>query len=348
MTKDSTNVKASVFLIVAISLSLMVSTTMAQEPSTRVRANTKASSGVPLRTAADATGVGTQNFIAKWTDGIGTLGNSLLFDNGSRVGVATTNPQTLFQVGASGADLPNMPATTLYVTGVGVTGAVGIAARDVVNHVELAIGTAALGGGQFVGLFGTRTPHNLYLQANGNNFMILTTGGAVGIGTLTPTAMLSVAGSVSVASNLTVSGNIAAKYQDLAEWVPMDGASLDGGTLVVLSPGKSNTVRASSTAYDTTVAGVVSNQPGIILGEASDTKAMIATTGRVKVRVDATDGPIAIGDLLVSSDTPGYAMRSKPVDLGGVQIHRPGTIIGKALEPLSTGKGEILVLLTLQ
>ena len=36
------------------------------------------------------------------------------------------------------------------------------------------------------------------------------------------------------------------------------------------------------------------------------------------------------------------------VNLGGVQIHRQGTLIGKALEPLEKGKGEILVLLSLQ
>jgi hypothetical protein len=29
-------------------------------------------------------------------------------------------------------------------------------------------------------------------------------------------------------------------------------------------------------------------------------------------------------------------------------MHRPGTLIGKALEPLSEGEGEILVLLSLQ
>jgi hypothetical protein len=41
-------------------------------------------------------------------------------------------------------------------------------------------------------------------------------------------------------------------------------------------------------------------------------------------------------------------MKSVPVDLGGISIHRPGTIIGKALEPLASGVGEILVLLSLQ
>jgi hypothetical protein len=41
-------------------------------------------------------------------------------------------------------------------------------------------------------------------------------------------------------------------------------------------------------------------------------------------------------------------MKSEPLDLGGVKIHRPGTLIGKALEPLAKGQGEILVLLSLQ
>jgi hypothetical protein len=86
----------------------------------------------------------------------------------------------------------------------------------------------------------------------------------------------------------------------------------------------------------------------VILGIASDSKSKIATTGRVKVRVDATTHPVSRGDLLVTSDRPGVAMVSEPLDLGGTKIHRPGTLIGKALEPLPKGEGEILVLLSLQ
>ena len=41
-------------------------------------------------------------------------------------------------------------------------------------------------------------------------------------------------------------------------------------------------------------------------------------------------------------------MKSEAVNLGGVQFLRPGTLIGKALEPLERGKGEILVSLSLQ
>ena len=74
----------------------------------------------------------------------------------------------------------------------------------------------------------------------------------------------------------------------------------------------------------------------------------VATTGRVKVRVDATRSPVHPGDLLVSAEKTGMAMRSEPVDVAGMKMHRPGTLIGKALEPLESGEGEILVLLSLQ
>ena len=147
--------------------------------------------------------------------------------------------------------------------------------------------------------------------------------------------------------NLSVSGNINAKYQDLAEWVP-SSEQLSAGTVVVLDSTKSHQVVSSNAAYDTRVAGVISAQPGITLGEGGEGKVLVATTGRVRVKVDASRGPIQIGDLLVTSDVTGVAMKSEAVNLGGVQIHRPGTIIGKALEPLAKGSGEILVLLSLQ
>ena len=64
--------------------------------------------------------------------------------------------------------------------------------------------------------------------------------------------------------------------------------------------------------------------------------------------MDASRAAVRIGDLLVTSDRPGTAMRSQPVDVGGIAMHRPGTVIGKALEPLPGGEGDILVLLSLQ
>jgi|GEM_PF-482837 len=158
---------------------------------------------------------------------------------------------------------------------------------------------------------------------------------------------LTVNGDTKITGNIDLDGNINAKYQDVAEWVPATEL-LPGGTVVVLDPNVSNQVMPSSEPYATTVAGVVSDRPGIILGVRGDMKLKVATTGRVKVKVDATKGAVRIGDLLVTGDEPGTAMKSQPIDVGGMKIHRPGTLIGKALEPLSGGHGEILVLLSLQ
>ncbi|HEU4886916.1 MAG TPA: hypothetical protein VFV49_03445, partial [Thermoanaerobaculia bacterium] len=131
------------------------------------------------------------------------------------------------------------------------------------------------------------------------------------------------------------------------EWVP-SSTDLAPGTVVTLNRERNNEVMASATSYDTRVAGVVSAQPGISLGIEGEGMEQIATTGRVKVRVDARQGSIGIGDLLVTSDVPGTAMRSEPMEINGRKFHQPGTIIGKALEPLESGVGEILVLLSMQ
>jgi hypothetical protein len=159
---------------------------------------------------------------------------------------------------------------------------------------------------------------------------------------------------ISPAGNATFAGtvtgaNIQAHYgQDLAEWVPAD-RELEAGTVVVLNPRKTNEVMRSDRSYDSSVAGVISAAPGIVLGQQGEGKVLVATTGRVRVKVDASRAEICVGDLLVTSDQEGFAMKSQPLDLAGVEIHRPGTLIGKALESLEKGRrGEILVLLSLQ
>lgn len=264
---------------------------------------------------------------------------------------------------AANADV--MSITTGGSVGIGTTtpnAALQIKAQNIPYRGQLSL--EATDHAQITFYSGPTTQTNLkghiYYQMANNQFVINNFAGGplilnpgvgegVGIGTLTPTptAKLDVNGNVNVTGNITATGNIAAKYQDVAEWV--EAAHLmPAGTVVILNPQKSNQVMASAQAYDTKVAGVVSAQPGIALGEGGAGKVLVATTGRVKVKVDATGAPIHIGDLLVTSDKEGLAMKSEPILIGRRQIHAPGTLIGKALEPLEKGTGEILVLLSLQ
>ncbi len=183
--------------------------------------------------------------------------------------------------------------------------------------------------------------NRLSIGAGNATRMTIASTGNIGIGTTSPAARFHVAG------DAQVDGNIAAKYQDVAEWVKAP-TSLAPGTVVIIDPHNQNRVLQAGEAYDVRVAGVISDKPGILLGQAAGDKVKVAQSGRVMVKVDATFGPIAAGDLLVTSSNPGYAMRSTPIEVGQASIHRPGTLLGKALEPLSEGRGEILVLLTLQ
>jgi len=68
----------------------------------------------------------------------------------------------------------------------------------------------------------------------------------------------------------------------------------------------------------------------------------VALTGRVYCLVDATYGPIAPGDLLTTSDTPGHAMKASD------HVRAQGAILGKAMGHLETGRGLVLVLVGLQ
>jgi hypothetical protein len=224
------------------------------------------------------------------------------------------------------------------------TGNVGIGTTAPVYSLDVNGGTngfrakaATTSSGDTIATFENSGAIQMIVRGNGN----------VGIGNTAPTEKLHVTGNLKVTGNIDVGGNINAKYQDMAEWVE-SSEDLNAGTVVVLDRTKNNQVVASTKSYDSRVAGVISVQPGIALGEQGEGHVLVATTGRVRVKVDATNGPIEIGDLLVTSDKTGVAMKSVPIDFAGAQIHRPGTLLGKALEPLAKGTGEILVLLSLQ
>jgi hypothetical protein len=262
------------------------------------------------------------------------------------------NKPTFWVKAATSGDSLAQTRADMYVsgrTGLGTSApAAALHVEDLTNHVEVIVsagdnpGTANSptltlmrkdGGNTQLAKYGLKLD-----SADGNRFKLLykTT-----VDTEDTTLL-------TVDPNGTLTARVVgAVYQDVAEWVPSNEPLTDA-TVVIVAPDADDHVVASTQAYDTRVAGVVSPNPGILLGVAGDGKFKIATTGRVKVKVDASAHAIARGDLLVTSAKPGVAMKSTPLEVGGAAIHRPGTLIGKALEPLATGEGEILVLLSLQ
>lgn len=103
-------------------------------------------------------------------------------------------------------------------------------------------------------------------------------------------------------------------------------------------------VRVSQEAYDTRVAGVVSGaggyKPAVILDhdDALPNRWPLALMGKVYCKVDATDAPVRMGDLLTTSSVPGHAM--KAVD----PVRSFGSVIGKALQPLASGRDLVPIL----
>ena len=127
--------------------------------------------------------------------------------------------------------------------------------------------------------------------------------------------------------------------------------SLEAGDVVALADGGDEAIGLTSTARDSRVIGIVSSEPGVLLGSlhfeplADDdarTAYPVALLGCVPCKVTDEGGPIRRGDLLTPASRPGHAMRAEP------DSQRPGTIVGKALGTLDSGDGRIEVFVMLR
>jgi|SoiMethySBSTD1v2_1073268.scaffolds.fasta_scaffold01419_1 hypothetical protein len=141
---------------------------------------------------------------------------------------------------------------------------------------------------------------------------------------------------------------------DLAENYYSD-LDLAAGDVVCLDKHQDRIVQ-SGRANDDLVIGVISTQPGVLLNSNPDSQPPnpgwlpypVALSGRVPCKVTDENGPIERGDLLTSSSVPGHAMKAKPIVVDGQPIYRPGTLIGKALESLASGKGMVEIFVCLR
>jgi hypothetical protein len=142
-------------------------------------------------------------------------------------------------------------------------------------------------------------------------------------------------------------GDITLLNADLAEdFTVAEGQLSEPGLLMAID--ESGLLHPSSKAYDKKVVGVIAGaggyRPGLILDKQAGmaNRHPIAMVGKVYCFATAEGHPIEAGDLLTSSDIPGYAMKATD-PLKGF-----GAVIGKALKPLVGGRGSIPVIISLQ
>ena len=276
----------------------------------------RAAGAGPVAPAREPTS-GTPGFLGVFTSGT-DLGDSVIYQDGANnIGVGTTSPAAMLHVAGTAA-----PAALIdvYNDSLGALPLIFRTARGT-PQAPTAVQTGDILGGLAVRAYGATgfstgrgqvmfKAAEHWTDAAQGTYLVLATeplgaataavermridaAGNVGIGTTTPSRRLHVGGDATVTGDLAV-GTVNARYQDVAEWVA-SAESLAAGTVVVVDPAAANGVRAARAAYDAGVAGAVSAQPGLVLGEAGPAKALVAQSGRVRMKVDASYGAMRAG-----------------------------------------------------
>lgn len=214
------------------------------------------------------------------------------------------------------------------------------------SNLVLSTGSGTEGPARFrlqtdSGLFGQGNSFVIFDDFASQYRMVINGSGNVGFGTTTPTAKLHVIGTSKTGVLEITGGSDLAEYFELTE-------DAKPGLVVAIDPQRPGKLALARGAYNRRVAGVISGannlSAGMVLPDlaASENSSPVALSGRVWVYCDATRHPIQPGDLLTTSSIPGHAM--KVINHTKAQ----GAIIGKAMTMLNSGRGLVLVLVTLQ
>jgi hypothetical protein len=231
----------------------------------------------------------------------------------------------------------------------GVNNTAPVQTLDVNGGLNVRGGVIQSGGGAAIA---STADLGLYSQQSGNWERFVTNDGEFhwfsdGGGGTNPIMSLTPSGELTANVVTVLGGSDVAEPYHVAE---DGGVKPVPGMVVVMDSEHVGQMKVASRAYDPTVGGILSGangvKPGLTLrqkGTIADGELPVASVGRVWCCADAdADGPITTGTLLTTSDTPGYAMRV------GDYNRANGCIIGKAMSGLASGKGLVLVLVSLK
>jgi hypothetical protein len=271
-------------------------------------------------------------------------GSDIYFNNGY-IGIGKTDPASQLDVSSTNVDA----ITGKSFDGIGVvgisTGCSGMFCTGIGGWFESTngLGTAmhAVNTGAGIGVYGEADSIASWAGYFEGRVHISY---RLGINTSSPEFTLDVNGSTR--TNALVIGN----GSDIAEPFKVgDSINIMPGMVVSIDSEQPGQVRIADSAYDRTVAGIVSGANGLNTGltmsqegTMADGTLPVALTGRVYAWADASKGPIKPGDLLTTSDTPGHAMKVNDYEKGH------GAVLGKSMTALKQGKGLVLVLVSLQ
>ena len=246
-------------------------------------------------TSGIVTGSGILNYVPKWTPDGATLGNSLIFDNGTYVGIGTTNPATSLdingQVQISGVNNLTPPSGLSY----------GIWAQ---NSRGLGIYSIAGGASQGIGIWtnksGTTPTEVITILRDGN----------LGIGTTSPAQKLDVVGSAKI-GNIVYGAATAGSGDAFVIGNDTKLTDIDVANTTALYGLQDNTVAAlrfgsSVNTFITSIAGSNSyfnNGGNVGIGTASP-------AAKFTVAGDATSGGGTVQTLLVTGNNGAITINS--------------------------------------
>ena len=240
--------------------------------------------------------------------------------NAANVVALASNAATIANLAAQAANVVSLAANAANVAS--LTGNVGNIADLTAHVIQVVPATPApnyvsvldLGTAGALWQVTHETDHSLTFNYQGNTAVTLYANGTV-------------AGEYFSGSAASVGG------ADLAERYEAD-AIYEPGTVVVI--GGLVEITIARNFADPRVAGVISTAPGLRMNDRagpSTTHPLVALKGRIPCKVI---GPIAKGDLLVTSATPGHAQA-----IGSAEVS-PAAILGRALQDFpGSGTGTI-------
>lgn len=335
--------------------------TFSSATGTPVTATSSAAAGIALAASASgAGGVGLAGTATSTTGastgvhgstgaaaGYGVLGDTSAASGSGVYGSATNSAGNATAVGVTGVSASaqgfGMRGTATGTSGVGIRG------------------EATSGSGSTVGI------HAFAQSPSGLGMLVQSQGAGLSVGAQTTGMTVDTAAAASASGAIAVfqqggtnkaridtngkgyfNGGTATTGADFAESVEtaLPVARYEPGDVMVIDVKGTRRFDLSSSPNSKLVAGVYATKPGVlarpgdVAGDSkwTDTEVPMAIVGIVPCKVVDENGAIEAGDLLVTSSTPGHAMKAPENPVAG-------TVVGKALGNLAGKKGKVEVLL---